>query len=52
MTSSKDKGKRDIAIQQINKRFTAVKNIKVGYPKGSEHPGVVAAKVVDFLPFH
>ncbi|CDW90287.1 UNKNOWN [Stylonychia lemnae] len=46
-----DKHKRELAVQQIQRRFEAVKHIQVGCQKGPEHPGVVATKVVDFVPF-
>ena len=51
MTSKTDKSKNDIAIKQIEKRFSHVKNVKVGMNKGPEYPGVVATKVIDFIPY-
>lgn len=42
--------KRDLAIQQIEKRFTAVKSMKVGMSKGPGQSGVTATQVFDFLP--
>lgn len=42
--------KKDIAIQQIERRFAQVKNIKVGMQKGRGNDGVTAVKVFDFLP--
>jgi hypothetical protein len=38
------------AIAQINRRFDQVDTLKVGMPKGKEHPGVTAVKVIDFMP--
>ena len=51
MTGTYDASKNNIAIKQIKKRFENSKKVQVGINKGSEYPGVVAEKVIDFLPF-
>lgn len=51
MTSKIDKSKRNIAIKQIEKRFSNSKSVKVGISKGPEFPGVTATSVIDFAPF-
>jgi len=45
------RAKRELAIQQIEKRFTASKRVKVGVQKDPQNPGVVAQKVCDFVSF-
>lgn len=40
--------KRDIAIQHINKRFTAARRVVPGISKGAQ--GVTALAVFDFIP--
>lgn len=51
LTLKEERGKRDIAIKQIERRFEQSKRIKVGMDKGPEHPGVYATEVLDFIPF-
>jgi hypothetical protein len=42
--------KREKAIEQIERRFKASAEVKVGVSKGPEHLGVTAIKVFEFVP--
>ena len=44
------KEKREKAIDQIDRRFKASADVKVGVSKGPDHPGVTATKVFEFIP--
>lgn len=51
LTLRDERGKRDIAIKQIERRFEQSKRIKVGMDKGPDFPGIYATEVLDFIPF-
>eukprot|EP00347_Sterkiella_histriomuscorum_P006902 403350993 len=50
-TLARDKHKKEQAVQQINKRFKASRDIQVGVSKGLDHPEIVATQVIDFIPY-